>query len=66
MTRTQLVFRHIKGRDDVPMAIINGFPGLDAEMTEEDLTLMARQLNQIASDIRMGVTGTARYPEDVQ
>ncbi len=66
MTRTQLVVRHTKGRNDTPLAIVNGFPGLDAEMTAEDLALMARQLNQIANDLRMGVKGIARYPEDVQ
>lgn len=66
VTRTQLVVRHATGQDETPLAIVNGFPGLDAEMTAEDLALMARQLNQIANDLRMGVKGIARYPEDVQ
>jgi len=64
-TRTQLVVLHIKGRNNTPIAIVNGFPGLDAEMTSEDLLQMSRQLRHVANDLGMRIAGMARYPEDV-
>ncbi|PHR17852.1 MAG: hypothetical protein COA41_11160 [Sphingopyxis sp.] len=66
MPRTHLVVRHTTGRNDAPIAVINGFPGLNAMMTPEELLLLSRQLHQIANDARMGVRGMVRYPEEVQ
>ena len=61
---TQLTAQHIAGRNGQPVAVVNGLPGLDAQMTPTALLVMARQLRQMAIDSQSGVRGMRRYPED--
>lgn len=61
---TQLTAQHIAGRNGQPVAVVNGLPGLDAQMTPADLLEMARRLKQIAIDSESGARGMRRYPED--
>ena len=63
---TQLTARHIAGRNGQPVAVVNGLPGLDAQMTPTQLRQLARQANQIAIDSESGVRGMRRYPDEVQ
>ena len=60
---TQLTAQHITGRNGQPLAVVNGLPGLDAQMTPADLLAMARQIRQMAIDSQSGVRGLRRYPE---
>jgi DNA modification methylase len=60
---TQLTAQHIAGRNGQPLAVVNGLPGLDAQMTPTQLRQLARQANQIAIDSESGVRGMRRYPE---
>ncbi len=62
----QITARHVQGRDGQPLAIIDGFPGLQAEMTPDDLMQMSRMLRQIAIDGQSGQKGERKYPEDGQ
>lgn len=50
-------------RHGEPMAVIDGFPGLSAEMDADRAEQLSRQLKQIAIDTRMGVRGVRHYPE---
>ena len=61
---TQLTAWHIAGRNGQPVAVVNGLPGLDAQMTPAQLRQLARQANQIAIDSESGVRGMRRYPEN--
>ena len=59
---TQLTAQHIAGRNG-PVAVVNGLPGLDAQMTVQQLDDLSRQLKQIKNDAQSGVRGMRRYPE---
>ena len=61
---TQLTALHIAGRKGQPVAVVNGLPGRDAQMTPAQLRQLARQANQIAIDSESGVRGLRRYPEN--
>lgn len=63
---TQLTALHIAGRNGQPVAVVNGLPGLDAQMTVQQLDDLSRQLKQIRNDAQSGMTGEHRYPEEQQ
>lgn len=60
---TQLTAQHITGRNGQPLVVVNGLPGLDAQMTMQELDDLSRQLEQIKNDAQSGVRGMRRYPE---
>lgn len=64
--KTQLTACFGIGRDQQPLAIIDGLPGLGAHLTPEQAEQLSRQLKQIANDARMGVRGVRHYPENDQ
>lgn len=60
---TQLTACFGTDRHDQPMAVIDGLPGLGANLSPEQAERLSRQLKQIANDARMGVRGVRHYPE---
>lgn len=58
----QLTARHIQGRNGQPLAVVDGFPGLQAEMTRTDLLEMSRTLHQMAIDLQRTASDPLRHP----
>lgn len=58
----QLTARHIQDRNGQPLAIVDGFPGLQAEMTRADLLEMSRTLHQMAIDLQWVTSEPPRHP----
>ena len=44
MAKSKLNIEFIQGSKERPLAVVKNFPGLDAEMNEQDLRSMAAQL----------------------
>lgn len=47
-----------------PLTVIDGFPGLGAELNPDELRQLARLLNTIANDAFQGVRGKMTYGLD--
>lgn len=64
-TQRVLTVRHTCDKSRQPLAVIDGLPGLGAELHPADLRRLARQLNTIANDADQGARGQIIYGQEV-
>jgi hypothetical protein len=60
-TQRVLTVRHTCDKRRQPLAVIDGFPGLGAELNPTQLRRLARLLNTIANDSCQGASGAITY-----
>lgn len=64
MRHIQLTVQHREGRNGKPYLVVDGFPGLGAELDPEQAQKLGRQLIQAAIVAQQGERGTRKYPAE--